>query len=250
MQGWANSTLTRNFFAIKETTDPLLKRFVHFATTSQTDTWIEVINGFLEQFPDYAIPTTSHPKIAEVITVVRSHFEMDTSGGFPRDWNDVENLANAVSRVDATMRLPVGTYLANTCGLASGIVCSKALLRFFTSINVNPNLNIGHDAGLRRSAEIMHMCGIPGGFYHGGLHKAIASIGDSLRWIAIDDPSGEAVAKIMANHRSFGSTESQQQVALIARTILDTQQWSRAPPLWVGFNAVLERSMEISLSTE
>ena len=251
VMGWAHSAPTRNFFAITETTK---KPFFSMASltgssTSQTDTWIEVINGFLGQFPDYAIPTTSHPQIAKVITVVRSHFEMDTSGGFPRNWNDVENLANAVSCVDKTMRLPVGTYLANTCGLASGIVCSKALLRFFTSINVNPNLNIGHDAGLRRSAEIMRMCGIPGGFYHGGLHKAIASIGDSLRWIAIDDPSGEVVAKIMANHRSFGSTESQQQVALIARTILDTQQWSRAPPLWVGFNAVLERSMEISVST-
>ena len=91
---------------------------------------------------------------------------------------------------------------------------------------------------------------IPGGYNYGGLHKAIASIGDMLRWIAIDDPSGERVAKIMANNRSFSSTETQEQVALIARTILDTQQWSRAPPLWVGFNAILEKSMEIFVSTQ
>jgi hypothetical protein len=198
LQKWAGLSSTKSFFSLKKKTDNLndnlktlwnglLGGASRIASSSEdTSSASETLfYGFLKIFPEKVIPPKSYCRIARVVSVIRRHFISEEI--FPRGWVDVDKLANDIFEIEAKLRLPIGSYLANVSGLASSIVCSKAVLRFMrvsnhlTGRDLHPQLPIddyGSDLP-RCTTTIGQYC-----FFHRtDVHKAIASLTDAIHWI-------------------------------------------------------------------
>jgi hypothetical protein len=246
LRNWAALIPTKYFFSLEKKTNTTILNWWQGTPSSVSSEKEKTFHGFLTLFPAKVIPPDLYSEISHVLWVVRDHFVREES--FPRGWEDVDKLAMNVSKINPELRLPIGTYLANASGLDSSIVCSKAVLDFIrasrqlTGADLHPQLGIANDDPLYSCTRILtrycdHHCS--------DVHKAIATLTDSLRWIANSDSTEDNLPYLLASSPTFQVEEFHPMVAFILKATMHTQEWTKTPYWGEDDDVLLAKMLEI-----